>query len=60
MPIGIILVIIIIIGLILPIMVILMEIPTTILEVLPLNLKSCLKTLLVNKPFSTKLWRKSF
>src|SRR3954466_13735316 len=26
----------------------------------PLNLKSCSKTLLVNKPLSTRLWRKSF
>src|SRR3954463_3531214 len=49
-----------IIGLILLIMAIPMETPTTILEVLPLNLKSCSKTLLVNKSLSTRLWRKSF
>src|SRR4051812_10820815 len=30
------------------------------LEVPPLNLKSCSNTLLVNKPLSTRPWRKSF
>ena len=49
-----------IIGLILLIMAIPMEALTTMLEVPPLNLKSCSKSLLVNKPLSIKLWRKSF
>ncbi len=59
MPIGIILVVTTIIGLILLIMAIPMETPTTMLEVPPLNLNSCSNSLLVNKLLSTRPWRES-